>query len=130
MTRIARKEDRIVYKDLSYKIIGLAMQVLTELGFGFLEKVYENALMVLFDENGISAVQQFPILVPFHGRIVGDYVADIVVEDSILLELKALDRIAAIHKAQTLNYLKATSFRLALLINFGKYKLEYERLVL
>ena len=124
------EEDRILHKDLSYKIIGLAMQVHTELGFGFLEKVYENALMVLFEENGIKAVQQVPIIVPFHGKIVGEYIADIIVKDSIILELKALDRISEIHKAQTLNYLKATTYRLALLINFGKYKLEYERLVL
>ncbi|HQY68167.1 MAG TPA: GxxExxY protein [Pyrinomonadaceae bacterium] len=123
-------EERILHKDLSYKIVGLAMQVHTELAFGFLEKVYENALMVLFEENGIKAVQQMPILVPFHGKIVGEYVADIVVEDSIIIELKAQDRIAEIHKAQTLNYLKATSYGLALLVNFGKYKLEYERLVL
>jgi GxxExxY protein len=123
-------EEGILYKDLSYKVVGFAMQVHTELGFGFLEKVYENSLMVLFEENGISAVQQVPILVPFHGKIVGEYVADIIVEESIILELKALDRIAEIHKAQTLNYLKATDYRLALLINFGKYKLEYERLVL
>ena len=124
------EEDEILYKDLSYKIIGLAMQVHTELGFGFLEKVYENSLMILFEENGIPAVQQVPIQVSFHGRIVGDYIADIVVENSIILELKALDRIAEIHKAQTLNYLKATPFRLALLINFGKYRLEHDRLVL
>ncbi len=123
-------EEKILYKDLSYKIVGLAMQVHTELGFGFMEKVYENSLMVLFEENGIKAVQQVPILVPFHGRIVGEYVADIVVEDSIILELKAIDRIAEIHKAQTLNYLKATAFRLAILINFGKHRMEYERLVL
>ncbi|MGQ0540720.1 MAG: GxxExxY protein [Blastocatellia bacterium] len=129
MTRITRMEEGILYKDLSYKIVGLAMQVHTELGFGFLEKVYENSLMILFEENRIRAVQQVPILVPFHGKIVGEYIADIVVEDSIILELKALDRIAEIHKAQTLNYLKATSFRLALLLNFGKHRLEYERLV-
>lgn len=128
MAQIA--EETILYKDLSYKIVGSAMQVHTELGFGFLEKVYENTLMVLFEENRIRAIQQFPIQVPFHGRIVGEYVADILVEDSIILELKALDRISEIHKAQTLNYLKATSFRLAMLINFGKHKLEYERLVL
>ena len=123
-------EKAILCKELSYKVVGLAMQVHTELGFGFLEKVYENALMVLFEENRIKAVQQVPILVPFHGKIVGEYIADIIVEDSIILELKALDRIAEIHKAQTLNYLKATNYRLALLINFGKYRLEYERLVL
>ena len=66
----------------------------------------------------------------YHGRVIGDYIADIVVEDSVILELKAAERIADIHKAQTLNYLKATNFRLALLLNFGKRKLEYERLVL
>lgn len=123
-------EEKVVYKELSYKIVGLAFEVHRELGFGFLEKVYENALMVIFQENGILACQQAPIRVPFHGQIVGEYVADIVVEDSIILELKALERINEIHKAQTLNYLKATNFRLALLLNFGKYKLEYERLVL
>lgn len=101
-------EGTIIYKDLSYKIVGLAMQVHNELGPGFLEKVYENALMVLFQENGIRASQQFPISVAFHGHIVGDYFADILVEDSIVIELKAQDRIAEIHKAQTLNYLKAT----------------------
>jgi GxxExxY protein len=131
MTPIAQiEEESLLYKDLSYRVIGLAMQVHNELGFGFLEKVYENALMVLFEENGIYAMNQVAIQIPFHGRIVGEYCADIVVENSIVLELKALDRIAEIHKAQTLNYLKATSFRLALLINFGKHMLEYKRLVL
>ena len=117
-------------KDLSYNIVGLAMQLHTELGHGFLEKVYENSLMVLFEENRINAAQQFPIPVMFHSKIVGDYIADIIVENSVILELKALDKISEIHKAQTLNYLKATNFRLALLINFGKWKLEYHRMVL
>lgn len=123
-------EDRILFKDLSYKIVDLAMQAHHELGPGFLEKVYENALMILFEENGIQAQAQYPIKVNFHDRIVGDYIADIVVEKSIILELKAQERILQLHKAQTLNYLRATSYRLALLINFGKSSLEYERLVL
>jgi len=122
-------EEGLLHKDLSYKIVGLAFDVHRELGFGFLEKVYENSLMILFQENGIKAVQQVPILVPFHGQIDGEYVADIIVEDAVILELKAQDRISEIHKTQTLNYLKATNFPLALLINFGKYKLEYKRLV-
>src|SRR5258706_13934861 len=116
-------EEKILYKDLSYKVVGLAMEVHNELGPGFLEKVYENALMVLFQENGIRALQQFPITVTFHGHIVGDYFADILIEDSIIIELKAQDRITDIHKAQTLNYLKATQYKLALLINFGKHRL-------
>jgi GxxExxY protein len=123
-------EEKIIYKDLSYKIVGLAIQVRKELGFGFLEKVYENALMILWEENGIKAEQQVPIKVRFHGRVVGDYIADILVENSIILELKAQDKIADIHKAQTINYLKATGLRLAILLNFGKDKLDHERLVL
>jgi len=123
-------EDRILYKDLSYKIVGLAMQVHRELGPGFLEKVYENALTIIFEENGISAQAQFPIKVHFHGRIIGDYLADILVENSIIVELKAQERILQLHKAQTLNYLRATKFRLALLLNFGKSSLEHERIIL
>lgn len=122
-------EDKIVYKDLSYKIIGLAIQVRKELGFGFLEKVYENAQIVLFRENGIKAEQQIPIKVQFHGHIIGDYIVDILVEDSIILELKAQDKIAPIHAAQTINYLKATGLKLAILLNFGKDSLEHKRLV-
>ena len=129
-TNNTNKEEAILYKDLSYKIVGLAMEAHNELGNGFLEKVYENALMILFEENGIRASQQYPIPVRFHGHIIGDYFADILVEDSIILELKAQDRITEVHKAQALHYLKATNFRLALLINFGKHRLEYERLVL
>ena len=123
-------EEKIIYKDLSYKIVGLAIEVRKELGFGFLEKVYENALMIMLEENGIKAAQQVPIKVSFHGRIIGDYIADILVENSIILELKAQERITEIHKAQTLNYLRATGLRLAILLNFGKNKLEHERLVL
>jgi GxxExxY protein len=94
------------------------------------EKVYENALMVLLKENEIMAEQQFPIKVKFHGQIVGDYVADILVENQIILELKAKDKIIDMHKAQTLNYLKATNLKLAILLNFGKESLDHRRLVL
>lgn len=123
-------EEKIVYKDLSYQIVGIAIQVRKELGFGFLEKVYENSMMVLLDENRIEAKQQFPIKVSFHDRIVGDYIADILVDNKIILELKAQDKITLMHKAQTLNYLKATNMRVAILLNFGRERLEFERLVL
>ena len=122
-------EEKIIYRDLSYKIIGLVMKVHTELGYGFLEKVYKNALTVLFEENLIRAEQQCPIKARFHGRIIRDYVADVVVENSKIPDPKAADRIADIHKTQTLNYLKATNFKLALLLIFGKHKLEHERLI-
>jgi GxxExxY protein len=123
-------DDKIIYGDLSYKIVGLAIQVRKELGYGFLEKVYENSLMVMLRENGVPADQQVPIKVKFHGYVVGDYVADILVDSRIILELKSLDRLTDVHKAQTLNYLKATGVKLAILLNFGKHRLETERLVL
>ncbi len=120
---------RILYKDLSYRIIGLAMEVHNELGYGFLEKVYENSLMILFSREKIPAVQQAPINVRFKGEIVGNYVADILVDDKIILELKCVETIANVHRAQVLNYLKATGKQLAIILNFAKEKLEYERLL-
>ncbi len=120
--------EKLLYKDLSYRIVGLAMQVHRELGFGFSEKVYENALMMLLRQEGITALQQAPISVCFRGEVVGDYYADIVIEDSIILELKSVDRIIDAHRSQVLNYLKATGFQLAIILNFAKKKLEHERL--
>jgi GxxExxY protein len=122
--------EEILYKDLSYKIIGLAMQAHKELGHGFLEKIYENAIMVLFRREGIRVTQQAPIVVRFLGEVVGEYFADILVEDKIILELKSVEKIIGVHKAQTLNYLKATGMHLAIILNFGKEKLEYERIAL
>jgi len=84
----------------------------------------------LLRENGIQAEQQVPIKVTFHGQIIGDYIADILVEGSIIIELKAADKITPAHKAQVLNYLKATGLKLAILLNFGKDSLEHERLVM
>ena len=118
----------ILYKDLSYKVIGLAMEVHRKMGYGFLEKVYENSLMVLLNRDRVPAVRQAPIIVRFEGEIVGNYIADILVDDKIILELKCVETIANVHRAQVLNYLKATEKRLAIILNFAKEKLEYERL--
>lgn len=120
----------IVHKELSYRIIGLAMQVHSRLGTGFLEKVYENALVLLLKREGIKAKQQHSIKVYFDDQIVGDYIADIPVDENVILEIKALDRISDVHRAQALNYLRANELRLAIILNFGKKKLEYDRLVL
>lgn len=119
-----------MYKELSYKIIGLAMEVHRELGYGFLEKVYENALMILFEENKVKAEQQKPLKVIFRETVVGEYIADIIVEDSIIIELKCTANISPVHKAQVSNYLKSTGLKLGIIINFGKEKLEFERVVL
>ena len=120
--------DNLLYPDLSYKIVDLAMDVHSKLGYGFLEKVYENALMIMFRKAGIKAQQQSPITVYFDGEEVGNYIADIVIEDSIILELKSQINITDANRAQTLNYLKATGYKLAIILNFGKQKLEHERL--
>jgi GxxExxY protein len=121
--------NKLIYKDLSYKIIGLAMEVHSKLGYGFLEKVYERAMMILFKRDRINAEAQVPIKVFFEGEVVGDYYADILVEHKIILELKVVERITPAHKAQACNYLKATGLKLAIIINFGKEKLEYVRVV-
>ncbi len=120
----------IVYKELSYEVVGLAMEVHRKLGFGFLEKVYENALMILFDKHEIPAQQQVPLRVYFEGKAVGDYLADILVDSKIILELKSVDKIVDTHRAQVLNYLRATRLKLGMILNFSKKSLEYERLVL
>ncbi len=122
--------NNILYKDLSYQIIGLAMEVHRKLGYGFLEKVYENSLMILFRREGIRSEQQYPIKVYFEGEVVGNYVADILIEDKIIIELKCVEKINNIHKAQALNYLKATRMRLAIILNFAKDKFQYQKLVL
>jgi len=122
-------KTNIIYKDLSYRIVGLAMEVHSKLGPGFLEKVNENALMLLFKKHGIRAKAQVPIKVTFENILIGNYIADILVEEKIILELKSAVSIADAHKAQALNYLKATGLRLAIILNFGTEKLEYDRVV-
>ena len=123
-------QDKILYKELSYKIVGLAINVYRELGYGFLEKVYENALMVLLRKEGIQAEAQAPVKVQFEGEVVGDYYADILVEGKIILELKSTEKIIDAHRSQALHYLKATGLRLAMILNFGKAGFAFERLVL
>lgn len=120
----------ILYKELSYKIIGLAMEVHKELGYGFLEKVYENALVILFKENNLKVEQQKQIIIKFHEKEIGNYISDLVIEDKIIIELKIVTQIKDIHKAQVANYLKATGKRLGIIINFGREKLEFERVIM
>ena len=122
-------EENFIHKELTYKIIGCAMEVHRELGYGFLEKVYENSLMILLEKEGINARQQHPVPVYFQEKIVGEYFADIIVEDKLIIELKTVEKLINVHYTQLLNYLKATRIRLGLLINFAPRKLEYERLI-
>jgi len=124
------ESKNIIHRDLSYKVIELALEVHNELGCGFLEKVYENALMTLLEREGIPAKQQAPADVYFQNKVVGQYFADILVDNKLILELKVVEVISNVHKAQVLNYLRATGMKLGLILNFAKPKLEYKRLVL
>ena len=116
--------------DLTYKINGAIFKVNKVLGAGFLEKVYENALLVEFRNLGLNAKAQVPINVKYEGEIVGEYFADIVVEDKVVLELKAVEILEKIHEAQLLNYLNATKYNIGLLVNFTYPKAIIKRFVL
>lgn len=115
---------------ISNKIIGCAYTVSNTLGVGFLEKVYENALVIELRKSNLVVKQQFPIQVTYDGEPVGDFFADIVVENEIIIELKTVSTINDLHQAQCINYLKATGFRVCLLLNFARPKIEIKRLVL
>ena len=110
-------------------ILKAAFEVHNALGCGFLEKVYENSLCVELKKKGISFSQQKPINVYYNNEIVGEYFADILVKNSVIVELKTISKIEKIHEAQLLNYLKATNKKIGLLLNFAKPNLEIKRMV-
>ena len=113
---------------ITEKIIGCSYTVSNTLGIGFIEKVYENALAHTIRKSGLNVVQQHPIKVDFDGIIVGEFVADLLVEERVLVELKAVSMLKNEHTAQALNYLRATGLEICLLINFGTTKVEIKRL--
>lgn len=115
--------------ELAEKVIGCAYNVGNTLGAGFLERVYENALVYELKKKGIKVKQQHPITVKYDEVIVGEYIADLLVEDCLLAELKAVEILDKVHFAQCLNYLKATGLKVCLLMNFGKTKVQVRRLV-
>ena len=117
-------------KPLSEKIIGGAFNVSNSLGPGVLEKVYENALAHELRKAGLDVRQQFPVDVVYDGVVVGEFVADLLVESQIVVELKAATNLDDSRLAQCLNYLKATRLPLCLLLNFGKPRVEVKRIVL
>ena len=114
---------------LTEKILGAAFKVQNTLGCGFLEKVYENALVVELSRQEVGLQQQKPLQIKYEGAIVGEYLADLVVEDRVIVECKAVGQLDPVHEAQLMNYLKATSIHVGLLLNFGRPKLQYRRFV-
>ena len=120
-------DNGLKHSTLTESIIGTFVEVYNELGHGFLESVYENSLAIALREKGFEVYQQIAIPVRFRGKLVGDFVADMIVNQFVLLELKSARAIDAAHIAQLLNYLKATEIEVGLLLNFG-HKPEFKRL--
>ena len=112
-------DKNFLHADITDKIIGCAYKVYRILGAGFLEKIYENALIIELHQIGLNVVQQHPIKVNYKGNIIGDYYADLLVENTVIIELKAVNELSKVHETQLVNYLKATGIEVGLLINFG-----------
>ena len=116
--------------EITYAINGAIFEVNNVLGPGFLEKIYENALLVELRTRGLKAESQVPITVNYKNNVVGEYYADLLVESQVIVELKTVARIEKIHEAQLLNYLKATGLKIGLLVNFKHQKADIKRMVL
>lgn len=119
----------LLEEELTEKIIGACMEVSNELGCGFLESVYEKALLVVLAANGIEAKSQVPLEVRFRGQVVGEFQPDILVENKVIVEVKAVRSLAPEHEAQLINYLRATGIKVGLLVNFGGKRLVWKRFV-
>lgn len=112
--------EKYLHKELTEQIIRCSYKVHQELGAGFLEKVYQNALAVELTESMIPFKQEFPLNVYYRNYLVGEYIPDFIVDEKVIVELKAVSDLASPHEVQLVNYLKATGLRVGLLINFGK----------
>jgi len=122
-------QEEYLYKDLTHNIIGEAFEVYKELGYGFLEKIYERAFILELKSNGLEVESQKSIGVFYKDQSVGNYVADLLVERKVLVELKTEKEMNSRHEAQLINYLKATKLKVGLLINFGQSKCQPKRIV-
>lgn len=115
-----KADSNLLFAEITDKIIACAYDVHNKLGFGFSEKVYENAMMIKLSQKQLSSIQQAPINVLFEDQLVGEYSADIFVDSKIIVELKAVTALSKAHEVQLINYLKATKTKVGLLINFGE----------
>ena len=121
-------QEGLVHEPLTRKIIGVCFDVIRELGAGFLESVYHNALRLALCDIGLNVQSDVPIEVHFRGVRVGVFRADLLVDKKVLIEVKAVRALTPEHQAQVINYLKATGIEVGLLVNFGRPKLEFKRL--
>jgi GxxExxY protein len=120
------KGENMLHEEITSKIIAAFYAVYNNLGYGFLEKVYENALILELEKRGLKAKQQVPVQVYYESKVVGEYFADLLVDGKVILELKAVEKLITAHEAQLINYLKATNIQIGLLLNFGP-KPEFKR---
>ena len=118
----------LIYSDASEIIIGSCFEVMKELGPGFLENVYKNALFVVLKQKGLNVLTERSFEIVFRNQRIGKYIADLIVEDLIIVELKCCKILLPEHQAQLINYLKVSGLPVGLLVNFGNQKLEYKRL--
>ena len=126
MDRMGNRE--LLHFDLSGKVIGCCIEVIRELGSGFLENVYKNVLYIAMKEKGLNVAVEKTFEIDFRGYKIGKYNADMIVEDLLIIELKCCRTLTSEHQAQLINYLKAANKEVGLLVNFGNQKLEYKRL--
>ena len=123
-------ERELLFKDEVYAIVGAAMEVSNELGAGFLEAVYQEALEIELEERGIPLAAQVPVEIMYKGRrLAKEYIPDVICFDRVIVEIKALKQLTSNEEAQLLNYLKATGKPVGVLLNFGSPKLEWKRMV-
>ena len=123
-------EPKLLLKAETEKIIGFSFEILNEIGRGLHEKIYENALAVLFKQNGVAFDQQRRLPVLFRGVDIGEYVPDLIAFGSVIVDTKVIDRITDHERGKMLNYLRIAKLRVGLVVNFKKPKLEFERVVL
>ncbi|MDO9543083.1 MAG: GxxExxY protein [Kiritimatiellia bacterium] len=125
-----KKTKEYKHQDLTGKIISCAFEVQNSLGCGFLEKVYQKALLYELQTKGLKVEIQKPIKIFYKDQNIGIYIADLIVEEKVIVELKTAEFLTKIHLAQTLNYLKASGYEVGLILNFARPRLEYKRVVI
>ena len=121
-------KNRLLFQELTETILGCCFDVMNELGVGFLESVYKNAIFIALREKGLRVDVEKRFEVIFRGRKIGLYIADLIVEGNVIIELKCCESLLGEHQAQLINYLKVSNIPVGLLVNFGKRKVEYKRL--
>ena len=127
-THDEKKEKELPHSELTRSILGCCFEVMKELGPGFLERIYKNAILITMKEKGLQVEIEKPFEVVFRNKVIGRYRADLVVEKTVIVELKCCESLIREHQAQLFNYLKVSGLPIGLLINFRRRKLEYQRL--